>query len=1126
MKKLSVKTMLIILLLITSMTIFPAAVEASPPVGWGSAMLIEDNEGREGSAVRIAKSGLFAMAVWLQEDGTGKKQLYRNWSIDGGTTWGTEQVIDPGDADYYDMSSPQLAASETNAVMVWSHQKEPTSKWEIRSSYSTDCGCSWSIGQLVEQDAADDLINPQLGLWGGDVAVIWETQDQGNIEMSFSGNGGNTWSPAVTLNTGFPHETGPQLAVSDTCFIPVWVGNDSNIYSDNAGSRQLVNSQIGEAQNPQVTLYESSGIAVWAEGDGTTFGIYSNCTADGGVNWGIAQQVNTGSGNARNPQVATDGTTTAVVWADNSGGSYRIYCASSQDSGNTWENALAVSSGSGDAENPRVAVSGPYITVVWRQFNQGIYRIYSNSSMDGGVHWQGDSIIDASTGNTQYPRVAMDGAGAIAAWPEYTVNCHRIYVNQALPEVPPPPQKLWGYTEPGLVFDLATGKLTGDDNEDVAVIDVSFPEGTLNIFRGEGDGLGNSDIIWSEPIIGLSTAVGDIDGDGVNDIVTSGINIENEEEVGIFAFEGNGTLKWYTFFPALITDIEIDDMNADGINEIFVCGILLEEGFEADLEYLLSFAMESNDGIVCGLDGEGNIIPDWPAFLPGETVLDIATGQLDGTGGVEVAAISMGENCSLRVYDGCGVELWSKDVSGRTVEIGDVDGDGANEVIAGAMLLEPPFEGNVTAYNGTSGDELYTFATDSLVADIEIGDLDGDEGNGVEIACIDMKLPDMQTLYALDIDNLDSAPDSQIMWSNDISWFSFYFTFVLPFFGEAIAIGDVDRDYLNEVVVCSGELPLMIEGDSIPYGSYYSGDFFDGFFNGDFIEEFFSDNFPQDFFNGDFPGWKYIELILEMVGGYDNYIYAFDGQDNNNDGRGDDVWSRYSLIPEEVLVLGIIDLETGDLDGDGDQDVTFGTFNLQLIEGEPGLTFGVYGLAAEESQTQTATGSGIACFDADPSTLENLAAVPEFTLPLQGKPAFFFPHGFFSFEINGLEPGQTAVVTVTLPSSAPVGTKWVTCQNGEWEILPIGSDDGDRVITFEVTDGGIGDADGLVNGRILEPGGPGKEMEGPVGGKVEPVSKLSLILPWVLFITAITAAAGIITALRRMRKRLPVPRLR
>jgi hypothetical protein len=131
---------------------------------------------------------------------------------------------------------------------------------------------------------------------------------------------------------------------------------------------------------------------------------------------------------------------------------------------------------------------------------------------------------------------------------------------------------------------------------------------------------------------------------------------------------------------------------------------------------------------------------------------------------------------------------------------------------------------------------------------------------------------------------------------------------------------------------------------------------------------------------------------------------------------------------------------------------------------------------------ETATGSGTAYFATDAETIESLVAINESTLPEEGKPALVFPHGFFSFNITGLALGQTVVVTITLPDNVPVGTAYwkYHASEGGWIQIPMGSDDGDNVITITLVDGGLGDDDGTADGVIVDQGGPGIPNAPPV----------------------------------------------
>jgi len=136
---------------------------------------------------------------------------------------------------------------------------------------------------------------------------------------------------------------------------------------------------------------------------------------------------------------------------------------------------------------------------------------------------------------------------------------------------------------------------------------------------------------------------------------------------------------------------------------------------------------------------------------------------------------------------------------------------------------------------------------------------------------------------------------------------------------------------------------------------------------------------------------------------------------------------------------------------------------------------------SEPEQTGTATGTGTVTAAPSIGTVEAFTSIAEDTLPAAGKPAgVVFPHGLFSFNITGIAPGSTVTVTIAYPSSMPVGTQYWKCQGGVWVDCTslLGDDDGDEVLTLTLTDGGLGDADGLANGTIVDPGGPGMGFGG------------------------------------------------
>jgi hypothetical protein len=93
-------------------------------------------------------------------------------------------------------------------------------------------------------------------------------------------------------------------------------------------------------------------------------------------------------------------------------------------------------------------------------------------------------------------------------------------------------------------------------------------------------------------------------------------------------------------------------------------------------------------------------------------------------------------------------------------------------------------------------------------------------------------------------------------------------------------------------------------------------------------------------------------------------------------------------------------------------------------------------------------------------------------------------YGLVNMQINVSNPGDTATVTVFLPSPAPEGYKWFkyNARDGWYDFGDRAVFNADRTqITLTLVDGGTGDDDGVANGVIRDPSGLGT-TSAPVGG--------------------------------------------
>jgi hypothetical protein len=118
---------------------------------------------------------------------------------------------------------------------------------------------------------------------------------------------------------------------------------------------------------------------------------------------------------------------------------------------------------------------------------------------------------------------------------------------------------------------------------------------------------------------------------------------------------------------------------------------------------------------------------------------------------------------------------------------------------------------------------------------------------------------------------------------------------------------------------------------------------------------------------------------------------------------------------------------------------------------------------------EVATRCGTATVATNHGTLTDVAAtaVPSDPTPPAG---LQFACGLIGFTVDDLDLGGSAEITMTFPAGITPTAYW-KLQHGSWTQLHGASITG-NVVSFTLRDGGTGDADGVPNGRIVDPGGP------------------------------------------------------
>jgi hypothetical protein len=142
---------------------------------------------------------------------------------------------------------------------------------------------------------------------------------------------------------------------------------------------------------------------------------------------------------------------------------------------------------------------------------------------------------------------------------------------------------------------------------------------------------------------------------------------------------------------------------------------------------------------------------------------------------------------------------------------------------------------------------------------------------------------------------------------------------------------------------------------------------------------------------------------------------------------------------------------------------------------------GITGFPAEVLTTRTLAGEPFGIREDNGGAFTRLSFIDPSTMPASsGKPDNLI-YGLLEIEVRVSSPGATTTVTIFLPSPAPAGYGWYkytattgwTDYSGNAAFNPARDQ-----VTLTLTDGGIGDNDGWVNGVIVDPSGLGTSSTG------------------------------------------------
>jgi hypothetical protein len=297
---------------------------------------------------------------------------------------------------------PQIAVSGNNVYVVWSDDTttntNATGNHEIFFTKSNDNGNAFSSPINLSNNPGDSL-NPKVAVLGNNVYVLWSddiittaaniitnTNATGNHEIFFtkSNDNGNAFSSPINLSNNPGDSLNPKVAVLGNNVYVVWEDNNTTnsnsndilfIRSINSGStfssiRNLSNNP-GESFDPQIAVSGNNVYVVWEDyslGDSNSAEVLFIKSTNYGDAFDYKSNLSNNPGDSLNPKIAVLGNNVYVVWEDNNttnSNSNDILFIRSINSGSTFSSIRNLSNNPGESFDPQIAVSGNNVYVVW-----------------------------------------------------------------------------------------------------------------------------------------------------------------------------------------------------------------------------------------------------------------------------------------------------------------------------------------------------------------------------------------------------------------------------------------------------------------------------------------------------------------------------------------------------------------------------------------------------------------------------------------------------------------------------------------------------------------------------------------------------------------------------------------
>ncbi len=225
----------------------------------------------------------------------------------------------------------------------------------------------------------------------------------------------------------------------------------------------------------------------------------------------------------------------------------------------------------------------------------------------------------------------------------------------------------------------ASGDIDGDGVDDIVIAD---DRGVIRAFTGDGTAMPGIRLYGFKGVSNIDLAVGDLDGDGTDEIIVgSGTAMDDEALVRVYSYSGGSVSDTGLFFRAYSDNFGVNvsagDIDGDGIDEI----LTTRAGAGGREVYIRVWQIASGSGpwsVVSSSEIAAGV-----SFEPA----DITAGDIDADGVDEILVTRLEDrsDSTSRIVafkaDGTQVLDFAGPSTGIMIASGDINSDGAAEVV-------------------------------------------------------------------------------------------------------------------------------------------------------------------------------------------------------------------------------------------------------------------------------------------------------------------------------------------------------------------------------------------------------------------------------------------------------------